>query len=261
METPIHVLFVIDASGSMLPRAEDVRGGFNAYIETLREDTATKYLVSAVAFDTQVRNLFTDRDLDDVPELSPANYKVGGNTALYDAIGLSVNLLTNQIATLGKRYGQDRVVCIIMTDGEENSSRTFDRSTIIGKIARRTTAGNWTFVYLGADQDAWAHAQQLGIGFGNTVAYDGTQTRSTFDGLAGQTVQYAHSNTTSSNTFMAGGTVNTSGTAVGGTANTANATAPSATLGGSSSFMAVPQTGEHTDSDDSDNQNSEAGEN
>lgn len=201
METPVHVLLIIDASGSMHPRARDVRGGFNSYIEALREDKASTYRVSAATFNTIVTPLFTDLDLDDVPELDCTTYRPNGGTALFDAVGVSVNLLTKKVGSKETPYGTDRVICVIMTDGEENSSTTFTKSVIQGKIARRTKAGNWTFVYLGADQDAWKYAQDLGIGYGNTVAYTGDQTRSTYNSLATGTVAVSHSGQTSSQSF------------------------------------------------------------
>src|SRR5215813_13143622 len=83
--TPVHVLFVIDSSGSMHPKATDVRGGFNSYVSTLGEDTQSAYRLTAVTFDTQVTTLFTDVPLTDVPQLDESNYLPGGNTALYDA--------------------------------------------------------------------------------------------------------------------------------------------------------------------------------
>ena len=206
--TPVHVLFVIDSSGSMAPKASEVRGGFNSYVEQLRDDAAGDYRLTAVTFDTQVSTLFTDASLAAMTKLDKSNYRPGGNTALYDALGVSLDELTSALRREGKPYGEERALVIIMTDGEENSSRRFTKEQIVGEIKRREEAGNWTFVYLGADQDAWAAAQGLGFAAGNVAAYAGHATKGVFDLLARGTIQYSVSKVSNSKNF--GASLNTS---------------------------------------------------
>jgi uncharacterized protein YegL len=189
----VHVLFVIDASGSMAPKAADVRGGFNAYVARLREDTASTYRLTAVTFDTHVATLFTDVTLDQVPTLNERNYRAGGNTALYDALGVSLDELTSALRREGKPYGEERALVIVMTDGEENSSQRFTKEQVVSAIKAREAAGTWTFVYLGADQDAWAAASGLGFAAGNVAAYAGSATLGVFHRLAHGTARYSAS--------------------------------------------------------------------
>jgi uncharacterized protein YegL len=199
--TPVHVLFVIDSSGSMEPKATDVRGGFNNYVSALREDTRSGYRLTAVTFDTQVKTLFTDVPLTQVPQLNESNYRPGGNTALYDALGVSLAEITSAIRHEDKPYGTDRVLVIVMTDGEENSSRRFSKQQVTGDIKLREEAGNWTFVYLGADQDAWAASQGLGFAAGNVAAYAGNATADVFRKLARSTARYSASSVRQSSSF------------------------------------------------------------
>ena len=199
--TPVHVLFVIDSSGSMGPKAGDVRGGFNSYVDQLREEKASDYRLTAVTFDTQVATLFTALRLTEVPTLDTSNYRTGGNTALYDALGVSLAEQTSAIRKEDAPYGTERVLVIVMTDGEENSSRRFTKEQITGEIQQREAAGNWTFVYLGADQDAWAAAQGLGFAAGNVAAYASTDTRDIFQKLARGTVRYSRSAAPQSKNF------------------------------------------------------------
>jgi len=199
--TPIHVLFVIDSSGSMEPKATDVRGGFNSYVSNLREDTRSEYRLTAVTFDTQVTTLFTDVPLTQVPLLNESNYRAGGNTALYDALGVSLAELTSAIRREDKPYGTDRALVIVMTDGEENSSRRFTKEQVTTEMKLREAAGNWTFVYLGADQDAWAASQGLGFAAGNVAAYAGHATSGVFRALAHSTIRYSASSVRQSSSF------------------------------------------------------------
>jgi uncharacterized protein YegL len=199
--TPVHVLFVIDSSGSMGSKANDVRGGFNSYMSNLREDTTSDYRLTAVTFDTRVTTLFTDIRLSEAPILDDSNYRTGGNTALYDALGISLAELTSAIALEDRPYGKDRVLVIVMTDGEENSSHRFTKEQVTGEMKRREEAGNWTFVYLGADQDAWAAAQGLGFAAGNVAAYAGSATKDVFQKLARSTTNYSASSVAQTQSF------------------------------------------------------------
>ncbi len=193
MENLLHVLFIIDSSGSMARKASDVRGGFNEYVAQLCEDSTSTYRLSAVTFDTNVATLFSDLPLYQVPQLDEHNYRPGGNTALYDAIGISLDELTAALRTQDKPFGEDRVLVIIMTDGEENSSRRFNKAQITNAIKSRESAGNWSFVYLGADQDAWAAASDLGFAQGNVAAYAAASTKDVFRKLSGKSRDFSRS--------------------------------------------------------------------
>lgn len=67
-----------------------------------------------------------------------------------------------------------KVLCVILTDGLENASREFSPSALAELIRDRENNG-WSFIYLGANQDAWATGQ--GTGFSG--------------GVSGQSVSYA----------------------------------------------------------------------
>jgi uncharacterized protein YegL len=193
---PVHVLFVLDASGSMWGKRADVIGGFNEYVARLCETGGPDYRLTAISFDDTLRTICAGLKLHEVPILDEQRYRIGGNTALFDALGTGMQEVTDGIKTDGHPFGEDRVLVIIMTDGEENASTHYDKPAIVQMIAERSDAGNWTFVYLGADQDAWQHAAPLGIKQQNTVSYDGASTRAVFTASATSTTAYATSNAT-----------------------------------------------------------------
>ena len=154
-----RVIFVIDGSGSMGSKAEDVRQGFNAYVKELEGKKGIT--LSAVVFNTKSFPLFRDLPLSKVPKLTHKNYAPGGNTALYDAIGDALD------AEKEREEGTQYIV-VIMTDGEENSSRRFSKIAIADKIVRRERSDRWTFIYLGADQDSFSEGYKIGISSTNT---------------------------------------------------------------------------------------------
>ena len=59
---------------------------------------------------------------------------------------------------------------VVFTDGEENASRRWDRSRLFRRISDLQDRG-WTFVFLGANQDAIATASNLSIAANNAATY------------------------------------------------------------------------------------------
>jgi len=185
-EKQTNVIFIIDESGSMATAARDVIGGFNTYVEKLKGD-GNAYTLTALKFGSNVRPLFENLTLDKVPLLTEEHYMPLDSTALYDAIGHGMAVAKEQWSTEKKPYGEDPTLMIIMTDGFENASKEYKKDMIIAEIKKREDAGNWTFVYLGADQDAWSLAGDLGFAKGNVMSYASSNTVQTFNNLSDAT--------------------------------------------------------------------------
>jgi len=96
-----HIIAILDRSGSMRPVAQDAIGGFNNFIGEQKKlkDKAT---LSGMLFDDQFEPLYGGKtiDIQDVPELTSATFVPRGMTALYDAIGKSVNQYKSAISSL-----------------------------------------------------------------------------------------------------------------------------------------------------------------
>lgn len=199
-----NVIFIIDESGSMASAARDVRGGFNSYVEKLKGDGNT-YSLTAIKFGTKVRPLFENLTLEKVPELTDKNYTPLDTTALYDAIGHGFSVAKEKWGTPDKPFGENPVIMIIMTDGFENASREYKKEHVVTGIKEREQAGNWTFVYLGADQDAWSIASDLGIAQGNTLSYASSNTAQTFNSVAHATSRTSRGGSGQSFSFFDGG--------------------------------------------------------
>lgn len=55
------------------------------------------------------------------------------------------------------------MVFVIVTDGEENSSREFTRDQIRTMVEHQQSAYKWQFTFLAANQDAFAAGGSMGI--------------------------------------------------------------------------------------------------
>lgn len=183
-----HVLMIVDMSGSMAPLAADVRGGFNTYVQDLQGQPG-KYRLTACLFDTEFISLCTDAELTAVPTLTEKNYMPRAGTALLDAVGVTVTGFESRVTLTDA----DRVLVVIQTDGEENSSQEWHWAAIQKLIKDREATGRWSFVYLGAGADTWMQASRMGVAAANYVntSHSRVGTRSTYSGLTHGTAAYA----------------------------------------------------------------------
>jgi hypothetical protein len=184
-----HVLVVTDMSGSMAPLAEDVRGGFNTYIDGLRAD-GDEYRVTVALFNDQYELICIDAPLRAVPRLDAMNYRPRGLTALLDALGRTVHSFETRVPELGE---DDRVILVVATDGEDNQSARFTWAHIADLIRDRERGGKWTCLYLGAHADAWNQASRMGFTHGSTVSvsHDAGGTQASYTGLTRATTTYS----------------------------------------------------------------------
>lgn len=163
------VNFILDKSGSMQECKEGTIAGFNKYIATLKKQEQSRVLFSLTLFDTSYQKRYTLMPIEEVQRLTDKTYQPDGSTALWDA---AVDA-TEEAYEKSKQFVEDKPVCItvILTDGEENSSSKHDRGCMNDLVEKLQKEGNWTFVYLGANQDSWANASQVGMSIGNTANF------------------------------------------------------------------------------------------
>ena len=114
--------------------------------------------------------------------MTEKEYQVGGTTALLDAIGRTVQKLVSVQKNTAKEYRADRVLFVIITDGQENASREYSSDRVKEMIKLEKEKYGWEFVFLGANIDAVETAGQLGISRDRAVDYvpDGAGTALNF---------------------------------------------------------------------------------
>jgi hypothetical protein len=189
----IFVSYILDESGSMETIRSSVISGFNEYLGSLKRETKVKYKFSLTKFDTNgIRKPYMAVDVDKVNDLDMDTYTPGAGTPLYDAV-------CDTIVDLEKNVkDKESVIVAIMTDGLENSSHEHSQATLQALIKRLSTTGYWTFVFLGANQDSWALAQQWGIPKGNVANWKATPAGTTvaFAIMANSNIDFALRNAT-----------------------------------------------------------------
>ena len=160
MKKIMDVVFLLDRSGSMHGIENDTIGGYNSYLEKLKNDNIK---VTTILFDDEYEFLTKREDIKSVKPLNNKTYYVRGSTALFDAIGKSILYL--------EQNNPHKVLFVITTDGMENSSKEFTKNKIKEMIKRHD---DWEFMYIGADIDSYNEGESLGIKKKNIANYQKT---------------------------------------------------------------------------------------
>lgn len=153
------ITLVVDRSGSMASVREDAEGGVNTFIAEQAKEPG-EALLTLVQFDTEYEFLHNGVPISQVPkyELVPR-----GMTALLDAVGRAINETGERLAKMAEQHRPGLVIFVVMTDGQENSSKEFSKARIKEMVEHQQDMYNWHFTFLGANQDAFAEAGGMGI--------------------------------------------------------------------------------------------------
>lgn len=165
MKKTTRIAVVQDKSSSMGARQEATISGYNEYVEDLKKDDSDEAFLTLIQFDTVYRVVENGVNVKDAITLDRDSYFPNGMTALFDAVGRAINELKRDLKK------DERALVVIMTDGQENSSREFTSDQISKMIKDCENEGNWTFVFLGAGQDSWISGNLLGLNRQQTVLY------------------------------------------------------------------------------------------
>lgn len=187
-----YIIFVIDRSGSMASIREDMIGGFNSFIKIQQAAKLGEVRVFAYKFDDVYEPMFEDIDLNTVPQLDRNNYVPRNMTALYDAMGTTIDNIGARLSAMKEEDRPEKVLVVTITDGEENSSHKFNQQNVADRIKTQREQFNWDFAYIGANQDSWAVGHSIGYTKGTTLDYkaDSDGTAYAFDTLSRGVTSY-----------------------------------------------------------------------
>ncbi len=148
----------------------DTIGGFNSMLAKQKEVDG-ECCVTTALFDNGYELIHDRTDIKAIGPITDKEYQVGGSTALLDAIGRTINKIGSAQKHTSEDYRAEKVMFVIITDGEENSSREYSADKVRALIERQKEKHGWEFIFLGANIDAVATAGRFGISADRAVDY------------------------------------------------------------------------------------------
>ncbi|HEV7473630.1 MAG TPA: vWA domain-containing protein [Pyrinomonadaceae bacterium] len=171
MKDATHIAVLLDRSGSMESIKAETISGFNFFLNEQKKSGANAGL-TLVQFDTQATEVVHEnRPIQSVPELTAETYQPRGGTPLLDALGETIISTGRTLEVIAEMNRPDKVVFVIITDGQENSSHKFNKAQVKEMVEHQTNVYKWQFIYLGANQDAFAEAGNMGIAVGQAANF------------------------------------------------------------------------------------------
>lgn len=174
----MDIVFLLDRSGSMGGLESDTIGGYNSYIASQKNKNAK---VTTILFDDQYEMIYQRKRINEIKPLTEKQYFVRGCTALFDAIGKTIELM--------EKENPQKLIFIITTDGLENASTKYTKSQIKELIEGHK---NWEFMFIGANIDSYEEGSSIGICKKNIANYksDKKGVRSLFQAISKATTLF-----------------------------------------------------------------------
>ncbi len=117
------IVVILDESGSMENIRQDMIKALNDLIKEQKQlDRPCKFTL--IKFNDNVKKVIENQNLKQIKNLSIEDYRPERSTALYDAIGYTIECF---------RY-ETNVLLVIITDGLENASTKYNKKTIFDML-------------------------------------------------------------------------------------------------------------------------------
>jgi len=162
---------ILDQSGSMSDCVNQTLKGLadqrKEILAIANEFPEQEIRVGLTVFDHVVELKYSNLSVTELSKMNRFQYQPNGQTALLDAIGMSVAATERLLVNEG-----DKAVIIILTDGYENASKEYSQKQIKELIQAKEETGKWSFTYLGATLDAVDIARSMNIKAENSFAFE-----------------------------------------------------------------------------------------
>ena len=168
-----HICIILDASGSMSDIESDIKGSFNTFLDKQREEPG-KTVFDLFQFSDEVERLVKSADLALFKDDLMAKYTCCGMTALNDAVCTAIDTMGREFSEMPESERPENVLCVIITDGQENASKEFSTADVKKRIEHQQDVYKWEFLFLAANQDAFEVGETIGLSDAYCADFDAT---------------------------------------------------------------------------------------
>jgi len=190
------IICILDRSPSMTSIIDETIVGLNTFLDEQKQiEGSENDIMKIIQFETGCETVF-ENTVSCIEHFNRETYKPQGfGTALYDAIGLTINDELDHLAESSKNR-VDKTLVVILTDGQENSSNKFHQQQIKRMITEMEEDFSWNFVFLAANQDAVFTANNIGISKGSAMNFNANDegVRQVYHQMSKATSHYRTSN-------------------------------------------------------------------
>lgn len=163
----INAVFIVDTSYSVQTYVNELNLAFNEFTATMQKShIAVKLFVSLIEFNDNINVVSGFQPITNIPPMDFSK-KIGGATALYDAVKLGVENAIDYRLNLENSGVECKTLVFVITDGEDNSSTNPARvvKSLLTKIkSDERSAFSFTSILFGVGTQANFSAAQTSMG-------------------------------------------------------------------------------------------------
>jgi hypothetical protein len=173
-----YIAVVLDRSGSMYSVQKETIEAFNSQVDKIRSETDDQHTtISLFTFASNAHVDFFNAELANLKPLTTRQYNPGGMTALFDGVGLAIEMFK---AVPDANQDHVSFLVIVITDGGENSSTKYSRDAggaekIVQLLRETQLTDRWTFAFLMPPGTGRAFAETYGIPTDNIREWSATR--------------------------------------------------------------------------------------
>ena len=171
MKNATSITFLLDDSGSMQSMRSEPIDGFNKFLLEQKDPSLGDATISLIKFGTRVQKVYIDVPIQEARAITTDDYQANGMTSLRDAICTAIVDKGMYLASLPEAERPNKVLFIILTDGDDTASTQYSTAQVADMIEEQTKTYNWVFDFMGTTQASITAAKSFGIAAAATNQY------------------------------------------------------------------------------------------
>lgn len=163
-----EIVLLVDRSGSMSRIRDDMEQGLAEFIQKQKE-LPGECVVTSYTFDSLLEKQFEKQPIQNIAKVV---IQPRGSTALIDALAKTINEVGVRLSNTTESERPAQVIFIVITDGEENSSREFKIEKVKEMVKHQQNVYKWNFIFLGSNIDAISTGDTYGFLSAASMTYE-----------------------------------------------------------------------------------------